>query len=1142
MLRKQRMAACFVAAVAIGISLAVPARAQTPDEVRMIREALPQSAAVQPANKRRLLVFSLTTDDTHDSIPWGETAFRLMGEVTGAYEATLSRDLDAFEPANLSRFDAILLNNASGELFTSPSVQQALTDFVKSGKGLAGIHGAAACSVSWPGFGDLLGAYLDGHPGGAVSRIRVKADDPAHPLAKAFGGDGFDIMEAIPLFKDPFSRHKVRVLASLDTEKRAADGPADRRADGDYPVSWVRTFGKGRVFYCALGHSRHVFHDPRVLKHYLDGIQFVLGDLEADAEPDTARALEMQNRAFDAAEASLRHYDYGTTESASAIFDSLTRATNSVSEARRAYVARLVAVAANPGYSIAARELALRHIPYSADEQDVAPLFLLLKHRNPKIAEMTRYALTPLAGASVTRALQEAAESVSDETLKAGLVHALGVRRDQDSVPFLAELAGSSSPVVAAAAIDSLGLIGSPYSALALQKVLATATDASTMERAGTALVRCAGLLAEGGDHKTALAIYTSMLKETGSPSFRLAAFTGHARLSPDPGGAALDTLLSEDRSLHSAAASFLTTADDETLNARLAAAIRDQKPETQIALLDIAASRKAREAMEPARALLAAPTTATRSAAISALGVIGDKSVVPDLLKIAADKGDEFGELARTTLDQIQTTGVDELLIGLIDPHKAEGAGGSLEAGVIAQAIQAIGRRELTAAVPALLENARLRQEDSLKSESYDVLARLARAEDARPLLEMNYQITSQRVRTRADRALLAAIRKMEPAESQAAFLIEAIDPAPGSEARASILKLLGRLGGESAFQALRKYLGSEDETLRDAAIRALADFPSAEPLDDLAAIARDKSARKVHRVLALRGAARMLGLGLKRDHRDMLQLARGMLSLAESDEDKKLVIANLAEVKEPGILELITPMLGAEALAAETRATILKLAPHVWKYAPRETSRTLAAIAAGDGLTGTQKEELARIAEQMDALTSAVTGWQVAGPYTDPAARDAASLLASRFAPETSGKDSVDWKPAAVGCDAAHPEALDLEKALGDTRHAVAYLRTWLDAEEESTATLRLGAGDGVQMWVNGREVLSEPGKGGSGEAGGHTVTVTLSRGLNELVAKVIRGEGPWRTSVLVESPDGGRLPGVSVKAFAEAAATTE
>ena len=57
------------------------------------------------------------------------------------------------------------------------------------------------------------------------------------------------------------------------------------RPDNDYGLVWIRSYGNGRVFNCALGHSSLLFGTPPMAQLILNGIQFVLGDLEADATP-----------------------------------------------------------------------------------------------------------------------------------------------------------------------------------------------------------------------------------------------------------------------------------------------------------------------------------------------------------------------------------------------------------------------------------------------------------------------------------------------------------------------------------------------------------------------------------------------------------------------------------------------------------------------------------------------------------------------------------------------------------------------------------------------------------------------------------------------------------------------------------------
>jgi type 1 glutamine amidotransferase len=57
----------------------------------------------------------------------------------------------------------------------------------------------------------------------------------------------------------------------------------------DFPMSWIRRQGKGRVFYSGLGHGSDVFSNAQMLQHLLAGIQYALGDLPADDAPDSSR-------------------------------------------------------------------------------------------------------------------------------------------------------------------------------------------------------------------------------------------------------------------------------------------------------------------------------------------------------------------------------------------------------------------------------------------------------------------------------------------------------------------------------------------------------------------------------------------------------------------------------------------------------------------------------------------------------------------------------------------------------------------------------------------------------------------------------------------------------------------------------------
>ncbi len=256
-------------------------------DLQKIEAALPAKATANPRKPRKMLVFWRCEGFFHGSgIAGGNAAIEQMGRKTGAYTVEVTNDYGAFDAAKLAGYDAVVLNNTTG-LKLDDAQKQALLDFVRGGKGLVGIHAATDNFNNWPDGAAMIGGLFSGHPWGGGGTWAVKIEEPAHVLTKAFAGKGFKLKDEIYQFKDPYTRADRRVLLGLDLADPVTAGPAEKggRADKDYAVSWIKTVGQGRVFYCSLGHAANVFQEAAVLQYYLDGIQYALGDIEADATP-----------------------------------------------------------------------------------------------------------------------------------------------------------------------------------------------------------------------------------------------------------------------------------------------------------------------------------------------------------------------------------------------------------------------------------------------------------------------------------------------------------------------------------------------------------------------------------------------------------------------------------------------------------------------------------------------------------------------------------------------------------------------------------------------------------------------------------------------------------------------------------------
>jgi type 1 glutamine amidotransferase/sugar phosphate isomerase/epimerase len=272
----------------------------TPEERQKIEAALPRQAAAKPKKPRKLLVLDLNVAyNGHRSIPAENLALELMGKNTGAYEAVFNNDLDNLKYDKIRQYDAVYLNNTVGMIFVDAEVREGLLRFVREGGGLAGNHGTSHASMDWPEFGELIGTRHGIHRE-PTEQATIRVDDPDSPLTAAFGGKEFLYQDEFFRFPvGPYSREKLHVLLSIDVAKtdmyqgRGCARPCVR-PDYDYGVSWIQSYGKGRVFFCILGHNPTLFTTPPLAQYFLAGIQFILGDLEADTTPSAKLAARKQ--------------------------------------------------------------------------------------------------------------------------------------------------------------------------------------------------------------------------------------------------------------------------------------------------------------------------------------------------------------------------------------------------------------------------------------------------------------------------------------------------------------------------------------------------------------------------------------------------------------------------------------------------------------------------------------------------------------------------------------------------------------------------------------------------------------------------------------------------------------------------------
>lgn len=227
-----------------------------------------ESLTARTKDKPKVLYVTHSAGFKHPVLPFSETMFKEIGERNG-FELTATQDCSVISAQGLAPYKAVVFYT-TGELPISDEQKAALLEFIKSGRGFVGIHSATDTFYKWAEYGELIGGYFDGHPW--HQEVAIKVEDAKSDATKHLG-PSFKITDEIYQFKN-FSRDRVHVLMSLDVASVDLTKKGVNRTDKDFATAWTRNYGKGRVFYTALGHREEVWKDERFQQHLVGGLRW----------------------------------------------------------------------------------------------------------------------------------------------------------------------------------------------------------------------------------------------------------------------------------------------------------------------------------------------------------------------------------------------------------------------------------------------------------------------------------------------------------------------------------------------------------------------------------------------------------------------------------------------------------------------------------------------------------------------------------------------------------------------------------------------------------------------------------------------------------------------------------------------------
>lgn len=543
----------------------------------------------------------------------------------------------------------------------------------------------------------------------------------------------------------------------------------------------------------------------------------------------------------------------------------------------------------------------------------LAPLLL-----DPHLTSWARIALEVIPGPASDKALRQAMEK-ADGLVLVGIINSIGVRRDAQAVSQLAKKMKDNDPAVASSAAVALGRIGGPKSAKALTAYLNKApTGVRTAVAEGC--IRCAEVLLAQGKTSDSVKLYDTVRKAD-VPKQKLLEATRGAILARKTDGIPLlvEQLRSSDQAFFGIG---LRTARElpgaeatKAVVAELHRGPADRQPLILLALAD----RSDPGAMPT---ILEAAKTGSKELRLTAIGVLdrlGKPAGIPVLLELAADQDSALSQAAMAALARMSGDQLDSEILNRLKQAKGKDR---------QVAIELAGRRGIEKAVPAIVDCTQ-DPEPAIRSAALQTLGTIGGPAQITDLVKLIEQTKDPKGRDEVGAALMAISARSGNDCAQGLLPLAHSDD---SALRIIALHALASAGGSDALGALTAAVEDKDESVRDEAVRTLANWPNTWPEDEtitapLLSVA--KAAQKPsYQVLASRGYLQFLEGDKKLKAQAKVAKVQEVLPLLTRMEEKQMAITVVKTAPSPEALNLLVGLAGEAAVADVACSAILEVA----------------------------------------------------------------------------------------------------------------------------------------------------------------------------------------------------------------------
>ena len=593
--------------------------------------------------------------------------------------------------------------------------------------------------------------------------------------------------------------------------------------------------------------------------------------------------------------------------------------------------ARLIAILQGDATDLA-KDYACRQLVIVGSDTSIPVLAELLP--NPRLSYMARYAMEGIGGPVAIQTLREMLGKTEGRQ-KVGVVISLGRLAAGSAVPELSALLAEEDEELREVAVVALGRIGTIPAADALRNFAGKA-PAGLKNVVVDAELRAAELLCRRGEYQAAVGLCEPLLSAD-SERVRAAAFRGLISAKPSDSLAMIIAGLAAKEPWKRAVAADCVVGLKKPEEIKIVASAVPKLPgEGKIAAFVSLKGRCEPAVREAALASLNETDAEVRTAALAALiasGSAEDASTLADLASTAEDL--QVRGAAFETLRLMRAGGTNQAMIALMSEAKTPNP-------VVVKC--ALARRS-PEFVPAFLKAAES-SDAATRLEAFKALEIMATEKEAKSLADLLCKTAPGEEREAAGRAVWMSCQKIPDPALRPAPLLAAMEKADAA-GQCAILPSLARIGGERSLAAVHSAMQSENQAVRDAGYRALANWPDATVADELLEIAKTSEVES-YRGWSLRAYARVVSLPDQQPAQQTFGMLKSAMQLATRTEDKELIISRLGSVRVPDALALLLSLLDNKELKNAAAGAVFTLAKGLSQSHPDRAKAALQRVQA--------------------------------------------------------------------------------------------------------------------------------------------------------------------------------------------------